>query len=408
MNLFLDYTNKQIESAKIQISGSKSESNRLLILQKLYSNLKLENVSDSDDSKYLMSALQSDKELIDIGHAGTAMRFLTAYFSAKEGRETVLTGSERMQNRPIKLLVDALRKLGADIQYVVKDGYPPLRIKGKKLTKDTVQINGNVSSQYISALLLIAPSLENGLEIKLLGEITSRPYLEMTLTLLKDLSISCGFNDNIIKVLPKQKIEDKTIVVESDWSSASYFYSLIALSGEGAMIELSSYKKESLQGDSCLADIYKKLGVETVYSDNSITLRKTALIPKNAENSIELDLRNAPDIAQTIAVCCFGLGIACNLKGLHTLKIKETDRLVALDNELSKLGAEISVTDDSLHLKAGSVILKNKSISTYHDHRMAMAFAPLALKVPITIEEADVVTKSYTGFWEDLESCFFN
>lgn len=406
MNLFLDYTDKKIDSVKIQISGSKSESNRLLILQQLYSNLKLENVSDSDDSKHLMSALQSNKELIDIGHAGTAMRFLTAYFSAKEGRETVLTGSERMQNRPIKILVEALRKLGADIQYVDKEGYPPLRIKGKKLTKDTVQINGNVSSQYISALLLMAPSLENGLEIELLGEITSRPYLEMTLTLLKYLNISCSFNGNIIKVLPKQKIEDKTIVVESDWSSASYFYSIIALSGEGATVELSSYKKESLQGDSCLADIYKSLSVETNFGENSIILKKTNAILNHSEEPLKLDLRNAPDIAQTIAVSCFGLGIACNLKGLHTLKIKETDRLVALDNELTKLGADIFVTDNSLHLKAASTIHKNKSIPTYHDHRMAMAFAPLALKVPITIEEANVVTKSYTGFWEDFEKCF--
>jgi len=408
MNLFLDYTDKQIEYAKIQISGSKSESNRLLILQQLYANLKLENVSDSDDSKYLMRALQSNKELIDIGHAGTAMRFLTAYFASKEGKETVLTGSERMQNRPIKILVEALRKLGADIQYVNKEGYPPLRIKGKKLTKDKVQLNGNVSSQYISALLLMAPSLENGLEIELLDEITSRPYLEMTLTLLRNLRISCAFNENIIKVLPKQKIEDTTIVVESDWSSASYFYSLIALSGVGATIELSSYKKESLQGDSCLADIYKSLGVETSFRENSIILKKTNIIKNDCELSIELDLRNAPDTAQTIAVSCFGLGISCNLRGLHTLKIKETDRLVALDNEFKKLGAEIMVTNESLHLKAASTIHKNKSIPTYHDHRMAMAFAPLALKVPITIEEADVVTKSYASFWEDFERCFYN
>jgi 3-phosphoshikimate 1-carboxyvinyltransferase len=410
MNLFLDYTDKQIDSAKIQISGSKSESNRLLILRQVYSNLKLENVSDSDDSKYLMSALQANKELIDIGHAGTAMRFLTAYFAAKEGRETVLTGSDRMQNRPIKILVEALRKLGADIQYIDKEGYPPLRIKGKKLTKDTVQINGNVSSQYISALLLMAPSLENGLEIELLGEITSRPYLEMTLTLLKELGISYNFERNIIKVLPKKTIDDTTIVVESDWSSASYYYSLIALSGVGATVELFSYKKESLQGDSCLADIYKFLGVETSYGKNSIILKKTNVIltpSTRGEVSLDLDLRNAPDIAQTIAVSCFGLGIACNLKGLHTLKIKETDRLVALDNELTKLGAEISVTDESLYLKAASNIHKNISIPTYHDHRMAMAFAPLALKVPITIEEADVVTKSYTSFWEDFERCFF-
>ena len=258
MNLFLDYTHKQIEDVKVKISGSKSESNRLLILQQFYPNLNLENVSDSDDTKHLTHALNSEDELIDISHAGTAMRFLTAYFSTQEGRETVLTGSERMQNRPVKILVDALRNLDADIEYVDKEGYPPLRIKGKKLTKNKVSINGNVSSQYISALLLIAPSLENGLEIELLGEVTSRPYLEMTLTLLEELGISITFKENHIKVLSKKSIEDKTIIIESDWSSASYFYSLVALSEVGTIVELSSYNKASLQGDNCLVEIYKK------------------------------------------------------------------------------------------------------------------------------------------------------
>lgn len=403
MNLFLDYTDKQIDSAKVRISGSKSESNRLLILQQLYPNLKLENVSDSDDSNHLTHALSSAEELVDIGHAGTAMRFLTAFFAAKEGRETILTGSQRMQNRPIKILVDALRDLDADIEYVDKDGYPPLRIKGKKLSKNTVQIHGNVSSQYISALLLMAPSLENGLEIELLGEITSRSYLEMTLTLLKELGIQYTFEGNLIIVLPKRTIEEKTIVIESDWSSASYFYSLVALSGLGATVTLTSYRKESLQGDSCLANIYTSFGVETKFKENSIIIKKNS--KPNTQN-LELNLVSAPDIAQTIAVTCFGLGIACNLTGLHTLKIKETDRLVALDNELSKLGATISVTDKSLHLKASPTINENCSIPTYHDHRMAMAFAPLALKVPITIEEADVVTKSFTSFWSAFESCF--
>jgi 3-phosphoshikimate 1-carboxyvinyltransferase len=402
MNLFLDYTEKQIDRAKVKISGSKSESNRLLILQQLYPNLTLENVSDSDDSKHLASALSATDVLVDIGHAGTAMRFLTAYFAGKEGRETVLTGSDRMQNRPIKILVDALRSLGATIDYVEKEGYPPIRIKGKKLTKDTVQINGNVSSQYISALLLMAPSLENGLEIELLGEITSRPYLEMTLTLLRELGISYTFDRSLIKVAPKNVISDKTIVVESDWSSASYFYSLVALSGVGATVTLNSYRKESLQGDSCLAKIYKNFGVETTFEQHSITLKKNS---EPNTQQLELNLINAPDIAQTIAVTCFGLGMACDLTGLHTLKIKETDRLVALDNELTKLGAAIKVTDKSLHLKPSNTIKKNCSIPTYHDHRMAMAFAPLALKVPMTIEEADVVTKSFTSFWEDFESC---
>jgi len=285
-------------------------------------------------------------------------------------------------------LVDALRSLDANIEYVDKEGYPPLRIKGKKLTKNKVSINGNVSSQYISALLLIAPSLENGLEIELLGEVTSRPYLEMTLTLLKEL---------------------ETLVVESDWSSASYFYGLVALSGVGTTIELSSYRKKSLQGDNCLAKIYKELGVETEFQENAILLKKMNVISSTVEKSqpLELDLRNAPDIAQTIAVTCFGLGIACNLTGLHTLKIKETDRLVALDTELTKLGADISVTDKSLHLKISSTINKNCHISTYNDHRMAMAFAPLSLKVPMIIENAEVVTKSYISFWDDFEGCFY-
>ena len=412
MNLLLNYIDKQIHNTEIKISGSKSESNRLLILQQWYSNLQLDNLSDSDDTNHLSHALSSDKELIDIGHAGTAMRFLTAYFSVLKGREVILTGSERMQNRPIKVLVDALRNLGADIQYVDKEGYPPLMIKGKKITENKVSINGNVSSQYISALLLMAPSLENGLEIELLEEITSRPYLEMTLTLLEKLGVSTSFKENHIIVSPKSKIEDKTIVIESDWSSASYFYSLIALSDVGATINLSSYRKESLQGDSCLVDIYKNFGVETVFQDNSILLKKMNAIhsPDNNRGEeyqlLELNLKNAPDLAQTIAVTCFGLGLPCNLTGLHTLKIKETDRLIALQNELQKLGAEIGITDKSLHLKSSLNIYKNCTIKTYNDHRMAMAFAPLALKVPINIEDAEVVTKSYTSFWENLESVF--
>ena len=406
MNLFLDYTEKELTNARITISGSKSESNRLLILQQLFANLRLENVSDSDDSKHLSSALSSNDTLVDIGHAGTAMRFLTAYFAVREGRETILTGSGRMQNRPIKILVEALRSLGADIAYEKKDGYPPLRIKGKELSEKRVRINGNVSSQYISALLLIAPSLKEGLEIELVGEITSRPYLEMTLSMLKGLGISTTFEKNHIKIEAKKAIAAKTIVIESDWSSASYYYSLVALSKIGTTLTLSSYKKKSLQGDSCLAEIYTKFGIETTYQEHMITLTKANVILNASDVVIELDLRNAPDIAQTIAVTCFGLGIACDLTGLHTLKIKETDRLVALDNELTKLGATITVTADSLHLKASSILNKNIVIPTYNDHRMAMAFAPLSLKVPITIQDAEVVTKSYTDFWNHFHEIF--
>jgi len=402
MDLFLDYKHKQFVSSTIKVSGSKSESNRLLILQQFYPNLRLKNVSDSDDSVHLTHALKSTQKIVDIGHAGTAMRFLTAYFAVKEGRNTVLTGSERMQNRPIKVLVDALRMLGADIAYQDKEGYPPLEIKGKKIDKHKVSIKGNVSSQYISALVLIAPSLEKGLQIELLEETTSRPYLEMTLDLLNQLGIETSWKENIITILPQPSISDKTITVESDWSSASYFYSLVALSEVGTTITLASYKKVSLQGDSCLAAIYKAFGVETDFNDNSILITKTTQNPKLDT----LNLQNAPDIAQTIVVTCYGLGIACDLTGLHTLKIKETDRLVALQNELQKFGAEIEITDNSLHLKPSEILHKNCKVKTYNDHRMAMAFAPLALKVPFTIEDADVVTKSYIRFWEDLDSLF--
>jgi 3-phosphoshikimate 1-carboxyvinyltransferase len=391
--------NKKIKE-NITISGSKSESNRLLILQKLFPEISIENLSDSDDSIHMQHALSTNKELVDIGHAGTAMRFLTSYFAVNVGRETVLTGSERMQNRPIEILVNALNDLGAEISYEGKVGYPPIRLKGTKITKNKVQISGNVSSQYISSLLLIASKLENGLEIELLGAITSIPYIKMTLSLLIQLGIENKFEGNCINVYPKKEIQKQVVVVESDWSSASYFYSIIALSDVGSEIQLTAYKKESLQGDSCLAEIYQHFGVQTVFGDNFITLKKEK---ESAKEVLGIDLKNAPDIAQTIAVTCFAEGIACNLVGLHTLKIKETDRLVALHDELSKLGATISVTDKSLHLEEASEIKENIAIKTYNDHRMAMAFAPLALKVPIQILNAEVVTKSYQKFWDDMQ-----
>ena len=400
MDLLLYVLKHKKISQKITISGSKSESNRLLILQKLFSEISIENLSDSDDSVHMQHALSTENELVDIGHAGTAMRFLTSYFATTEGKKVILTGSERMQNRPIKILVDALQDLGAKIEYQDKIGYPPLRILGTKIIKDIVQIHGNVSSQYISSLLLVASKLENGLTIELLGEITSIPYIEMTLSLLNQIGIETKFEGNCIQVFPKKLIEKQTIVVESDWSSASYFYSIIALSEIGSEISLTAYKKNSLQGDSCLAVIYQHFGVETVFQQNTITLKK---VQESSKNLLEIDLKNAPDIAQTIAVTCFSEGIACNLSGLHTLKIKETDRLEALHDELTKLGATISVTDKSLHLEKSSTIHKNIKITTYNDHRMAMAFAPLALKVPIKILDAEVVTKSYQKFWEDMQ-----
>jgi len=415
MNLLLKHSNQLLASSfQLQITGSKSETNRLLLLQALYPNLTLENTSISDDSEVMIKALQnfhlptSISQLINVHHAGTAMRFLTAYFAIQENREVILTGSSRMKERPIKILVDALRKLGAEISYEENEGFPPIKIKGKKLLQNKVSLPANVSSQYISALLLIAPKLENGLELTLEGEITSVPYIKMTLALLNEIGVKTSFADNNIVVKPQTiNYKPQIISVESDWSSASYFYSIIALSEIGTEITLSSYKKNSLQGDSSLVEIYKNFGVETVFNNNqSITISKI-----NVHNSFPFgegwDGANSPDIAQTIAVTCFGLGIGCHLTGLHTLKIKETDRLEALKTELSKLGATISVTNDSLTLVSSSPPLEGLGVATYQDHRMAMAFAPLALKVPIIIEDAEVVSKSYPKFWEDLQSIGF-
>jgi len=400
MDILLNVLEDSSINEEIIISGSKSESNRLLILQNLFPEVSLGNLSDSDDSVHLQNALSSEDEVINIGHAGTAMRFLTSYFAINEGREIILTGSERMQNRPIEVLVNALKDLGAKISYEDKIGYPPIRIKGAKIEKNKVQINGNVSSQYISSLLLIASKLENGLEIELLGEVTSVPYIKMTLSLLNEIGIETIFNENIIKVSPNNSIKKQTLVVESDWSSASYFYSIIALAKIGSEIKLSAYKFESLQGDSCLADIYTHFGVETTFGQNFIILKK---LRETSSKTLSLDLNNAPDIAQTIVVTCFAEGIKCNLQGLHTLKIKETDRLEALEKELTKLGAIISITNNSLYLEKSLRINKNISIKTYEDHRMAMAFTPLSLRVPIIILNAEVVTKSYQQFWSHMK-----
>jgi 3-phosphoshikimate 1-carboxyvinyltransferase len=410
MNLLLQSAICNLQSA-ISITGSKSETNRLLLLQALFPNITLANTSNSDDSEVMQKALAinfqlptSNSQLIDIHHAGTAMRFLTAYFAVNEGREVVLTGSPRMKERPIKVLVEALQQLGAQISYENEEGYPPIRIKGQKIMNYKVSIQANVSSQYISALLLIAPKLQNGIELTMVGEITSIPYIKMTLALLNDLNIQTSFEGNVIKVYPKHEVESKVMTVESDWSSASYFFSIVALSEIGTEITLSSFKQNSLQGDSSLVEIYKNLGVDTVFKNNSIVLRKTAIC--NLQPAI-CNLNSSPDIAQTIAVTCLGLGIGCHLTGLHTLKIKETDRLEALRIELTKLGANISVTNDSLTLVATKEINSNVKIATYNDHRMAMAFAPLALKVPIIIENAEVVSKSYPDFWEDLKKLAF-
>jgi 3-phosphoshikimate 1-carboxyvinyltransferase len=409
MNLLLN-SQFTIHNSQLQLSGSKSETNRLLLLQALYPNISLENISNSDDSEVMDKALNSPftihhSQLVNVHHAGTAMRFLTAFFAIQENVEVILTGSDRMKERPIKILVEALRELGASIEYEENEGFPPIKIIGKKLTKNKVSLAATVSSQYISALLLIAPKLENGLQLILEGEITSIPYIKMTLALLDEIGVETSFENNVIRINQKSKIVNRKSKIESDWSSASYFYSIIALSEIGTEITLSTFKKNSLQGDSVLVDIYKNFGVSTIFNENqTITISKI----KNHEiKSFAYNLKNCPDIAQTIAVTCFGLKIGCDLNGLHTLKIKETDRLEALKKELTKLGAAIEITNESLLLEVSSKINENVTISTYQDHRMAMAFAPLALKTPLNIENADVVSKSYPDFWIDLKTIGF-
>lgn len=400
-------SHSQINNRKsLVISGSKSESNRLLILQQLFPQLHIKNLSDSDDVCAMVNALKSTtEEVVDIHHAGTTMRFLTAYYSLCTNRSLVLTGSKRMQERPIGVLVDALRQLGAEISYKGADGYPPLRIKGHLSEGGRVVLPANISSQYITALLLVGTHFKQGVEIVLVGDITSRPYIEMTLSLLNQLGVETFFEGNTIVAKQLEKPLKNSFTVESDWSSASYFYSIIALSPVGTTMRLSSYKENSLQGDSNVAKLYARLGVETTFlEDDCIALQKV----EKELSKFSADLIETPDLAQTIAVTCFGIGVECELKGLHTLKIKETDRLVALQNELTKLGAVITVTDESLFINSSQVINSGIAIETYQDHRMAMAFAPLALKTDIVILEAEVVSKSFINFWDCLTELGFN
>ncbi|TNF70754.1 MAG: 3-phosphoshikimate 1-carboxyvinyltransferase [Bacteroidetes bacterium] len=388
----------------IRITGSKSESNRLLLLQAHYGNIRIENLSNSDDTRVMQQALASVESHLDIHHAGTAMRFLTAFFSGKAGRQVILTGSERMKQRPIEILVDALRQLGAKIDYLETPGCPPLKIQGTRLEGSKVTLPADVSSQYISALLLMAPTLPEGLELTLVGQITSLPYIKMTLALLKRLGIQSGMEGNRIRVHAKREIPEQTVVVESDWSSASYYYSIAALAAPGTRIVIQSYWQDSLQGDSVLQEIYRELGVRSDFEDDKLVLTREEIRPVS---HLTLDLMGAPDLAQTLAACCYGLGISCELTGLHTLRIKETDRLGALESELTKLGAEVVVSEDSLRLHKSGLLKAGKSIATYNDHRMAMAFAPLALRTDLFIEDAGVVSKSYPGFWKDLASLGF-
>ncbi len=407
MDIILQKSKIVNRNSEITITGSKSESNRLLLLQALYPELKINNLSNSDDTLVMSKALRSSLHNIDVHHAGTAMRFLTAFFSTQTGREVILTGSHRMQERPIHILVDALQQLGAAITYEKTQGYPPIKIIGKEFTKYKVTLKANVSSQYISALILIAPKLKKGLELTLKGEISSVPYINMTLSLLNQIGVETSFNENVIVIKPAlQNLIPKTLTVESDWSSASYYYSIVALSEVGTTIKLSAYKQNSLQGDSILAKIYKDFGVETTFNAESIVLKKISVANNNL--LIKLDLSNAPDIAQTIAVTCLGLGIGCELSGLHTLKIKETDRLEALKTEIEKFGTQVIITEDALKISNIAPLKENVSVNTYNDHRMAMAFAPLALKIEFKVNDATVVSKSYPNYWEDLQKIGFS
>ena len=387
------------------ISGSKSESNRLLLLRAYTSFFKIFNLSDSDDTQLMISAIESDKKEINIGHAGTAMRFLTSYFSSISEKSKVLTGSERMRQRPISILVDALRDLGCDIEYIEKKGFPPLKITGKNILSNSVSLPANVSSQYVSSLMMLGVSLKNGLKIILSSNITSLPYLLMTKKIIERIGGIVKIQEREIFIEPfKEKVISEQFV-ESDWSSASYFFSLAALSSS-VNLTLSKFFNDSLQGDSKLVDIYKMFGIETIFEDDQIILKKNKIsLPKN----IHLDLRDNPDLAQTIIITCLGLGIDCTLEGLHTLKIKETDRLFALKNEIEKFEVDkVEITENSITLENNSDLKHDVTIDTYNDHRMAMSFAPLSLLLPININNPEVVTKSYVNFWNDLESLGFN
>ena len=400
----LSKNNKTINGV-IEIGGSKSESNRLLILRKYLSDFKITNLSKSDDTKTLLDAITSTKKIIDIHHAGTAMRFLLSYYASKEKSEVTLTGSDRMKSRPIGILVNALRDLGASIEYLEKEGFPPMKIIGKKLINNEVSLPANVSSQYISSLMMLGVKIENGIKLNLKGNITSRPYILMTKKLIEKIGQNVTFKNNQIEVLCENKALSKIVEVESDWSSASYFYSIAALS-DNAKITLKTYKRNSIQGDSIISRIYQKFGVDTLYEKDYIIIskKKNSNLPKK----LELDLSDTPDLAQTIAVTCLGLGIECELSGLHTLKIKETDRIEALKKEFIKLGvSNIKASDNTIHFEGNQKLNNNIKISTYQDHRMALSFAALAVIIDISIESPNVVSKSFPNFWENLKALGF-
>ena len=391
----------------IYLPSSKSLCNRMIIINELAHDKRvLHNLSNCDDSKALIKALSSTEQVIDIGAAGTTMRFLTARYATKPG-ECILTGSKRMLQRPIGVLVDALRLLGADIEYTQNEGFPPLRIKGRSLKGGTVTLPAHVSSQYISALLMVGPSLKEGLQLHLEGNITSRPYIDMTIALMRQNGADVAWADETtIKVNPQPYQVQPMIYIESDWSAASYWYEFVALSPDpAARVELPYLFKNSLQGDSKVAEYFRPLGVQTIFTDNGVVLTKGEGAPRH--ETCRLDLSEQPDLAQTLVVTCAMLQKPFHFKGLHTLKIKETDRIHALRTELMKFGIAVNEANDSELFCSEFPTPSERNpvtIETYDDHRMAMAFAPCAYLYPnLHINNPEVVCKSYPDFWKHLD-----
>lgn len=399
--------------AEINLPASKSISNRVLVIHSLSGgNSTLHNLSDCDDTQVMINALRDIPEVIDIKAAGTAMRFMSAYLSVTEG-EHVITGTERMKHRPIGVLVDALRRLGADIEYVGEQGYPPLRIRGKQLEGGALEVPGNISSQYISALLMIGPALRNGLELRLTGDIISRPYIDLTLHVMHEFGCKIEWSSvDTISVKP-QRYDDREYVVENDWSASSYWYEMLALSEDKENgIVLPGLRDASRQGDSVVRYLYSLLGVKTAFKDgDSRQDTKVALTRHfSALTRMDYDFINQPDLAQTFVVTCCALGIPFHFTGLASLKIKETDRIEALKTEMRKLGYvlrdmnDCELEWDGEHCEAED----NPSIDTYEDHRMAMSFAPLAITLGcIRINNPEVVSKSYPNYWDDLRKAGF-
>lgn len=409
--------------ASIQLPASKSISNRALILHSLaQSNIVPYNLSDCDDTRVMIRALNETSEQIDILAAGTAMRFLTAYLSVTPGTRTI-TGTKRMQQRPIRILVDALRKLGAQIEYTANEGFPPLRITGTELKGEEISLAGNISSQYISALLMIGAMLPKGLRLHLTGDIISRPYINLTLQLMRDFGAKAEWtSENSITVHPGG-YQEVPFTVESDWSAASYWYQMVALQGiknkkiekqeKGSFntstypeIELLGLFSHSYQGDSRGAEVFSKLGVRTEYTDHGVKLTSIGVpVARLVEDFVDI-----PDLAQTFVVTCCLMNIPFRFTGLQSLKIKETDRIIALITELRKLGYVVRSEQDSILSWDGERCPAEAEpvISTYEDHRMAMAFAPACLVLPqIQIDEPQVVSKSYPSYWESLQEAGF-